>query len=169
MSKKKWLAVYTKPRWEKKVHGLLEESGVESYCPLNIIPRKWTDRVKKIEEPLFKSYVFVRVEDKKQYEVRETPGVVNFVYWLGKPAVIRDEEIEAIRLFLGEYQFVIAEQLKEPIVPGCRLRVKGGLFMNKEATALRVHNKTVEILIESIGFRLIAVLEKSILERILMP
>ncbi len=167
MSQKKWLAVYTQPRWEKKVHRLLIDSGVESYCPLNLVLRKWTDRVKKIEEPLFKSYVFVRISDKELHDVRQTPGIVNYVYWLGKPAVIRDEEIEAIRLFMGEHQFVIAEKLKEPIVRGSKLRVLSGLLMNNEATAIRINNKTVEILIESIGFRLIAVVEKSILERII--
>ena len=57
---KKWLAVYTRPRWEKKVDQLLKEQGTESYCPLNKVKRKWSDRVKTVEEPLFKSYVFVK-------------------------------------------------------------------------------------------------------------
>lgn len=165
MIQKKWYAVYTQPRWEKKVHRLLTEEGVESYCPLNLVSRRWSDRIKKIEEPLFKSYVFVHITDKQFFTVRDLPGVVNFVYWLGKPAVIRDEEIENIRLFLGEHQYIIAEKLKEPIVPGSRLKVTSGLLMNKEATALRINNKTVEIMIDAIGFRLVAVVEKSILER----
>jgi transcription antitermination factor NusG len=58
----KWYAVYTRPRWEKKVAALLLHKGIESYCPLNKVRRRWSDRTKTIEEPLFKSYVFVKTD-----------------------------------------------------------------------------------------------------------
>ena len=61
----KWYAVYTKPRWEKKVNSLLLQKGIEVYCPLNKVRRKWSDRIKTIEEPLFKSYVFVKIKDEE--------------------------------------------------------------------------------------------------------
>jgi transcription antitermination factor NusG len=99
-SKKSWYAVYTKPRWEKKVYALLAAKGMEAYCPLNRVRKKWSDRVKWVEEPLFKSYVFVRVAEAGLAEVRLTNGVVNFVYWLGKPAMVRDKDIAIIRQFL---------------------------------------------------------------------
>src|SRR5687768_17707519 len=102
----KWFAIYTRPRWEKKVHGLLSQKGIESYCPLNKVRRKWSDRIKLVEEPLFKSYVFVKVEESGRTSVRMTDGVINFVYWDGKPAVVKDKEIEAIKLFLEEYENV---------------------------------------------------------------
>ena len=60
----KWYAIYTRPRWEKKVDLLLKDQGLESYCPLNKVKRKWSDRIKLVEEPLFKSYVFVRTDEK---------------------------------------------------------------------------------------------------------
>ena len=97
------MAVYTRPRWEKKVNQLLKEKGVESYCPLNKVRRKWSDRVKIVEEPLFKSYVFVKVNDEDRATVRMTTGAINFVYWQGKPAVIKEKEIAAIKKFLDEY------------------------------------------------------------------
>jgi transcription antitermination factor NusG len=100
----RWYAIYTRPRWEKKVNTLLAEKGIESYCPLNKVRRKWSDRIKTIEEPLFKSYVFVRIRDDERSNVRMTSGVVNFVYWDGKPALIRDKEIQNIRRFLDEYE-----------------------------------------------------------------
>ena len=68
--------------------------------------RKWSDRVKIVEEPLFKSYVFVRVTDEDRTAVRMTPGVINFVYWNGKPALIKEKEINAIKQFLNEYENV---------------------------------------------------------------
>jgi len=71
---RKWLAIYSRPRWEKKVSQLLTEKGLESYCPVNKVRRKWSDRVKIVEEPLFKSYVFVRVKDEDRTAVRMTTG-----------------------------------------------------------------------------------------------
>src|ERR1700712_1249639 len=97
-----WYAVYTKPRWEKKVYALMTERGITAYCPLNKVRRKWSDRVKTVEEPLFSSYVFVQAEDDGLTNVRMVGGVVNFVYWQGKPAVIPEREILTIKKFLNE-------------------------------------------------------------------
>ena len=69
------------------MHALLVEKKIESYCPLNKVRKKWSDRMKTVEEPLFKSYVFARVTGDEQTQVRMTAGVMNFVYWQGKPAV----------------------------------------------------------------------------------
>jgi transcription antitermination factor NusG len=103
-STKKWYAVYTKPRWEKKVNRMFLERQIESYCPLHRVHRKWSDRIKIVEEPLFKSYVFVCITEAEKTAVRMINGVVNFVYWLGKPAIIKGREIEIIRRFLNEYE-----------------------------------------------------------------
>ena len=156
---KKWYAVYTKPRWEKKVFRLLQEQGVESYCPLNKVHRKWSDRMKVVEEPLFKSYVFVRVLEEEKTPVRMVSGVVNFVYWLGKPAIIKDKEIETIKRFLNEYDNVEVKQI--PMEEGKEIVVQGGIFLGKKGVIKRVLNKKVEVIIESIGFTLTAYIEKS--------
>src|SRR5688500_10904022 len=103
---KRWYAVYTRPRWEKKVAAALSKSEIENYCPLNKVERRWSDRKKIIEEPLFTSYVFVRASLKEQTVIRETDGIVNFVYWLGRPAVIRNEEIDLIKRFLNQHKNV---------------------------------------------------------------
>jgi transcription antitermination factor NusG len=157
--KKKWWVLYTKPRWEKKVHLLLTEKGLESYCPLNRVRKKWSDRVKTVEEPLFKSYVFVRVTEVEHTKVRMTNGVVNFVYWLGKPAVVKDKEIEIIRKFLNEYENVLVEPLI--LQPETKVRVQRGIFMDKEAIVKKVLGKKVQVAIESIGYSLVAYLDKS--------
>src|SRR5450631_2423581 len=98
-----WYAVYTRPRWEKKVAGLLQDKGFEHYCPLNKVMRQWSDRKKVVLEPLFKGYVFVQVAEDKKWELMSINGIVNYVYWLGKPAKIRNSEIETIRKFLNEF------------------------------------------------------------------
>jgi len=136
---KKWFAIYTRPRWEKKVNLLLQEKGVESYCPLNKVRRKWSDRVKTIEEPLFKSYVFVKVNDEEKTTVRMTAGVMNFVYWNKKPAIIKEREILTIKRFLDEYNDVHVYSMDLKL--NDRVRVTSGSFMDQEGQVLGLrHN-----------------------------
>jgi transcription antitermination factor NusG len=153
-----WYALYTKPRWEKKVHALLSEKKIESYCPLNKVRKKWSDRIKTVEEPLFRSYVFVRVNEEEQTKVRLTSGVMNFVYWQGKPAIIPAKEIDTIRKFLNEYENVTTEpiQLKE----NGRVTIRQGLFMDHEAKIVKIEGNRVKVEILSIGYSLVALVDK---------
>ena len=114
--------------------------------------------MKTVEEPLFKSYVFARVNEEEQTEVRLTPGVMNFVYWQGKPAIIPAREIETIRKFLNEYENVMTEpiQLKED----GRVTIRQGLFMDHEARILKIEGNKVKVVIESIGYTLVASIDK---------
>jgi transcription antitermination factor NusG len=156
---KKWYAVYTKPRWEKKVHKLFDEKGVENYCPLNKVRKKWSDRIKVVEEPLFKSYIFVQVSEDEKTKVRMTNGVVNFVYWQGKPAVVKEKEINIIKKFLNEYENVIAQPIS--LRSDMKIKIQQGMFMDNEATITKVLNNKVQVIIESIGYSLVAVIDKS--------
>ncbi len=154
-----WYAIYTRPRWEKKVFGLLVDKGVETYCPLNRVQKKWSDRLKWVEEPLFKSYLFVKVTEEEMPKVRLTDGVVNYVYWLGKPAVVRDNEIRAIKKFLNEYTNVRVEPVD--LRPNEKVRIQSGILMDEEARILRVRGKRVQIVIESLRYSLVAVVDRS--------
>lgn len=159
-----WYAIYTRPRWEKKVYGLLLENGVETYCPLNKVQKKWSDRLKWVEEPLFKSYLFVKVTREEMPKVRLVNGVVNYVYWLGKPAIVRDSEIRAIKKFLNEYTNVRVEPID--LRPNEKVRIQSGILMDEEARILRVRGKRVQIVIESLQYSLVAVVERSNLRRV---
>ena len=156
---RKWLAVYTRPRWEKKVNQLLIEKGLESYCPLNKVRRKWSDRIKVVEEPLFKSYVFVRVNDADRSTVRMTNGAINFVYWDGKPALIKEKEIIAIKRFLNEYEQV--EVRPSELKVNQRVRITNGTMMDKEGKVLDVRHKTAKVAIDSLGYILVAYIDRS--------
>jgi len=156
---RKWLAIYSRPRWEKKVNQLLTEKGLESYCPLNKIRRKWSDRVKVVEEPLFKSYVFVKVSDVDRTAVRMTPGVVNFVYWDGKPAVIKEKEITAIRMFLDEFENVEVQKMELKVDQ--RVKVTKGPLMDMEGKVLDIARKTVKVAIDSLGYVLVAHIDRT--------
>jgi transcription antitermination factor NusG len=155
----KWFAIYTKPRWEKKVNQLLTDKGVECYCPLNKVKRKWSDRTKTVEEPLFKSYVFVKVTEEERTKVRLTNGVVNFVYWNGKPAVVREKEIQTIKLFLDEHENVQVRPLDLTVQQ--RVLITSGTFMDRTATVLDVRKKEIKVSIDSLGYELVALIDKN--------
>jgi transcription antitermination factor NusG len=154
-----WFAVYTKPRWEKKVAERIASKGLEVYCPLNKVRKKWSDRYKIVEEPLFKSYVFVKISHDQQSHIRLTEGVVNFIYSEGKPAVIREAEIDLIRRFLKEYTDVHSS----PIVlkKGARVRVRSGVLMDREGIVVDVLHKKAYVLLESLGYELTASFDAS--------
>jgi transcription antitermination factor NusG len=159
-----WYAVYTKPRWEKKVFLLMSEGGYEAYCPMNRTRKKWSDRMKWVEEPLFKSYIFVRLAEEELTKARMFNGVVNFVYWLGKPAVIKDKEIEIIRKFLNEYKEV--QVIRLDLKKDEQIIIQRGAFMNKAARVVKVFNNKVQVIIESLDYALVAVVDKSNLSHI---
>jgi len=161
---KKWFALYTKPRWEKKVNSLLNDKGVECYCPLNRVKRKWTDRIKTIEEPLFKSYVFVKVDDTERTKVRLTNGVINFVYWNGKPAIVKEKEIQTIKRFLDEHEAVQVRPME--LMPNQVVLITSGAFMDRQAVVLDANKKEVRVAILSLGQELIATIDKTKLVRI---
>jgi transcription antitermination factor NusG len=86
------------------------------------------------------------------------PGVINYIYWLGKPAVVKDNEIEDIRRFLNEHTDVKVESIE--LRPDDRVIIRTGLLMDREATVQRIMHKTVEVLIESLGYKLVAQVDK---------
>ena len=97
-----WYAIYTKPRNEKKVTETLNSMGIEAYCPMVTSIKQWSDRKKKVTAPVLPSYVFVKIEEQKRNEVFQVAGIVRYVYWLGKPAIIRAIEIEALQHSLAQ-------------------------------------------------------------------
>ena len=151
MNDKRWLVLYSKPRWEKKVDAALIRKGIESWCPLNKVQKQWSDRKKIIEEPLFKSYVFVKISETERSEVLITPGVLNFVYYVGKPAIIRDDEIKNIKEFLLEKDATVDIIPNSAFKDKTKVRVRHGVFQDAEGTVLRGNKKKVYVQIESLG------------------
>lgn len=151
MSNRKWYVLYSKPRWEKKVDALLLQKGIESWCPLQRTQKQWSDRKKIVEEPLFKSYVFVRIHFEESTNVLMTPGVLNFVHYLGKPAVVRDEEVEIIKRYLldedAKIEVISAEGFKE----NTKVKISHGVFIDSRGTVLRGGKKRVYVQLESLG------------------
>jgi transcription antitermination factor NusG len=157
-----WYAVYTHAKWEKKVADLLTRKKIENYCPLNRVVRQWSDRKKIVEQPLFTCYVFVRLSDKERIPVLQTEGVLNYVSWMGKPAVIRDPEIELIKNFLSDHINVRLEKMEVDI--NDTIRVKYGIFIEQEGKVIEVLDKTVKVLLPSLGYVMVAELPKTHVE-----
>lgn len=155
----KWYAVYTRPRWEKKVAEILTDKKIENYCPLNKVVRQWSDRKKIVLEPLFTSYVFVKTTEKLLSDIRKVNGIINFVYWLSKPAIIRNEEIDCIKNFLAEHNNIQLE--KTPININTTVKITQGPLMEYEGKVIEIKNKTVKIVLPSLGYMMIAEVEKT--------
>jgi len=163
--KKKWYVVYTRPRWEKKVAGILLAKGIEHYCPLNKVMKQWSDRKKIVLEPLFKGYIFVRLEEAVKWDIKNIDGILNFVYWLGKPAVVKEQEIDTIRKFLQEFSGV--EVIERQLNVNSRVLIKQGVLMNYHGVIIEITGNRAKVNIESMGIQLSAVFDKKNLEPVL--
>jgi len=159
MNEARWFAVYTRPRWEKKVSELLTKRRISNYCPLNKIQRQWSDRRKLVYEPLFTSYVFVHLNDKELMSILPAPGVINFVYWLGKPVVINDTEIENIRHFTSQHYNIKLEKAGVNVDGNVKIISEPNLDVNNNI--ITVKNSNFRMLLPSLGYVMTAEIAKS--------
>lgn len=127
----KWYPVYTKSRTEKKTFELLLKKGVETYLPLNRQLKQWSDRKKWVEEPLLKSYLFVKISLKEYDLVLQTQGAVRFIYFSGVLATIPDAQIQQLKDVLAEnYQ---PEVSFEKLEKGQKVKIIEGNLKGYEA------------------------------------
>ncbi|WP_278011131.1 UpxY family transcription antiterminator [Flavobacterium gyeonganense] len=143
-----WYVVYTKPKWEKKVAEKLNEIDIECYCPLITQIKQWSDR-KKIEVPLFNSYVFVKLTDLDRNSVFQVAGVVRYLFWLGKPAIVRNEEILTIKQSLSNNN--ISNISVVPYKKGDKVKLETGVFSSQNAIVQEVTNTYCIVVLESLG------------------
>lgn len=144
-----WYVVYTKPKWEKKVAERLDAIGIISYCPLITKVSQWSDRKKTVSVPLFNSYLFVQIDDKQRNLVFEVPGAIRYLFWLGKPAVVKNEEIETIKNWLSapnEFE-VTVDQWKK----GDAIVLESGPFKSQSAVVQEVKQNHYLLVLESLG------------------
>lgn len=150
-SDKKWYALYVRSKAEKKVLVELEFLGVEAYLPLIERIRAWSDRKKKILEPLFRSYIFVHVDLTDFFVVRNVPNVLKYVSFEGKAVVIPDQQIDAIRRYLGESDRLEPEELSN-IQEGQLVRIRHGQMAGLIGRLVQYRNKyRLIILVEAVG------------------
>ena len=144
-----WYVIYTKPKWEKKVAEQLAEAGIDCYCPLITQIRKWSDRKKKVEVPLFNSYVFVQLDESERNSVFQSAGVVRYLFWLGKPAIVRHEEIEVIKKWINTSD--AADIMVDRYKIGDAIQLESGPFSAQKAIVQEVTNTHYVLVLESLG------------------
>jgi len=135
---KKWIAIYTKPKHEKSVEKELQNKGVEVFLPMLRERRKWSDRKKWVSFPLFRSYIFVKIEIKNSLFVLQTKGVVKIVKFHGKIAVVPSESIHSIRLMIdGGYN----PKPTDYFIKGDPVKIKDGPLIGLRGEVTRIDNK----------------------------
>ncbi len=156
-----WYVLYTKPRNEKKVTEGLQKLGFTVYCPLVEVVKQWSDRKKKVQEPLLTSYVFIQIEEQQRNLVFQVAGVVRYLYWLGKPAVVRDEEITTLQSWLlNSNQKLQIGQL----LPGSKITLKEGVFKGVDAIVKEQRGKKMQLVLESLGIVVIMEMAQGVAE-----
>lgn len=142
-----WYVLCTKPRKEKFLAKRLSELGMEVYCPTVLRKREWSDRIKTVEEPLLPCYCFVNIAASERSRVFVIPGIVRYLHWLGKPAIVKDEEIALIQMTLEQCDH--NSILVEAFVPNERIRIKSGAFAGQTGTIVNQQGKKISIYIDS--------------------
>ncbi|MBS4057125.1 MAG: UpxY family transcription antiterminator [Bacteroidales bacterium] len=145
-----WYALYTRSKAEKKVFAELNFAGIEAYLPMITRLRQWSDRKKLVEEPLFRSYIFVHISESDYFRVLNTPGAIRFVSFERKAVKIPPQQIEAIRFYVDDKE---SEDLNIPdLKEGQLVKVKHGPMEGLVGRLLHIKGKfRLIVQIEAIG------------------
>jgi transcription antitermination factor NusG len=144
-----WYVLYTKPRQEKKVADSLNSIEIEAFCPMVTVVKQWSDRKKKVQLPLINSYVFVNIEEHQREAVFKVSGIVRYLFWLGKPAVVRAIEIEALQKSLDG---IVASFEVSVIQKNTIYKIPEGPFQGFEGFVKKINATTIQLLLVDLGF-----------------
>jgi transcription antitermination factor NusG len=158
-NEKKWYALYVKSRTEKKVAVELDAEGIDYYLPLEKKLKQWSDRKKWVEEPLFRSYIFVHIEPKDYYRTLYVQGAVKFISFEGKAVAVPPQQIEAIKYYLAEKDPEINQdqEWKE----GSEVEVMAGKLTGLQGVLIQAKGKNyVKVQIDVVGSAIILKIPK---------
>ncbi|MDR0750874.1 MAG: UpxY family transcription antiterminator [Tannerellaceae bacterium] len=139
-----WYVLYTSPRAEKQVRDRIAARGTEVWLPLHQAPRVWSDRVKIVEVPLFNSYIFVRCKEHELHGLLKVYGVSRIVFYNGRPAVIRQKEIDAVKDFLEQ-------AANHTMLVGDEVKILSGSMKNVSGKVRKIKKKYLFIYLEQMG------------------
>lgn len=157
-----WMVLYTRSRWEKKVDQLLKDKNITSYCPLVKTSKQWVDRNKTVEVPLFNSYLFVHANYSDMDKILQTSGVVTYISFCGKPAIVRDNEIESIRTIVRDFSDIDTVSLTDVNVGDSALIVDGPL-LDQYGEVQQVNGKSVIMVIKTMNCALTVKIDRNAL------
>ncbi len=166
-NEKKWLVFYTKSRAEKKTLAYLLKFGFEGWLPMHKVIRQWSDRKKKVEVPLFNSYIFVRDIEANISEILRVPGISWNIHHNGKPAVLRANEKETIARFVLT-GFTLEVQPVEKVEKGQKVQVMDGPLKGLVGEVESdYNNEKLYVAIDSLGQQIIVSINKNLLKPLL--
>jgi len=146
---KMWYVLITKPKAEKKSASQLSQMGIEAFCPVRKEVRQWSDRKKKIEIPLLPSMVLVNLEDINRNTVFAIAGVKRYLFWLGKPAVVRYDEIKALKEIQSQnYKSLNIDRL----TVGSKINLKKFGFQQEKGTIKYISGNQCWVVLNSLGY-----------------
>jgi transcription antitermination factor NusG len=142
-AERRWYALSLRSRYEKKAHADLVSRGIESFLPLIEEVHVWSDRKKRVLEPLFRGYLFVRTDLRDRISILQAPGVIRFVQIGARLSSIPEEQIDWVRIIIGHPKSVQRETF---LSDGERVRIIGGPFKGVEGIVLSVRGSTRVVL-----------------------
>ena len=144
----KWFVLYTKPNFEIKVAEAINDLGINAYCPVYTQIKQYSDRKKKIQKPLLSSYVLVQLLEEDRKKVFVIRGAVRYIFWLGKPEEVREEEIELLKSNLkGDYDDVLISKLSK----GKEYTIPFGTFKGQSGTVSDISKNKLKLELPSLG------------------
>jgi transcriptional antiterminator RfaH len=143
-----WHVIYTKPRAEKKVEERLYNFGIEAYCPVKQEVKQWSDRKKKILVPVLPSMVLVNIDEKERNKVFDIPGVVRYMFWLKKHAIVKDDEVVSLKSLLSQNNII--SQNTETLKVGENINVPG--FENQSGIIKKISNNQIWVVLKKLGY-----------------
>ena len=143
-----WHVIYTKPRAEKKVEERLNNFGIEAYCPVKQQVKQWSDRKKKILVPVLPSMVLVNIDEKERNKVFDVPGVVRYMFWLGKHAVVKEQEVDSLKNLLNQNNIVSQETIALKV--GEKIDVPG--FENQSGIIKKISTNQIWVVLKDLGY-----------------
>ncbi|MCH8534152.1 MAG: UpxY family transcription antiterminator [Flavobacteriaceae bacterium] len=147
---RKWYVLYSRPNAEKKLAERLSEQGIEAYCPTRTEVRKWSDRKKKVQVPVLPSMVLVNIKFSQKNHVFDNPSAVRFLYWSKEPAVVTEEEVQALKESLSSSKTLKAET--EKIIPGQKIDLSELGFEGQKGKVKYISGNQCWVILESIGY-----------------
>ena len=166
MKNKGWHVIYVRPQHEKNVDRLLNENDIESFLPLSTTIRTWSDRKKKIQEPLFPSYVFVNIKSNMDfYQALRVKGVCNYLKFGDEYAKVTDKEIGQIKCLVGNDSLSeVTVNSDRRLSIGAIKRIVYGPLKGLECSILKVKDRSkVVVAINSLRQNITATLQSELL------
>jgi len=143
-----WNVIYTKYRSEKKVEERLKNIGIEAYCPVRTEVKFWSDRKKSILVPVLPSMVLVKIDKNKRNQVFEIPGVVRYMFWLKKHAVVRDIEVDSLKILLKSNNII--EQNVEPYNVGDEIKISS--LDDQLGIIKKISKNNIWVILKQLGY-----------------